>query len=79
MRRIIKNARLRLMAAACGGGALVLSGCDPTVRDTVLSGVEGAATTLFGTFVSAFFESLEPTEEVPTTVMKMVVEHDLFA
>jgi hypothetical protein len=59
------------MALTLGGGLLALQGCDPTVRDTVLTGVGSAATTLAGTFIQAFIESLQPDEEeqTPTTVM----------
>lgn len=54
-----------------GGAALVLSGCDPTVRDTVLNGVGSAATGLAGTFIQAFIESLQndnANDNTPTTV-----------
>jgi len=68
---LMRRARSRLMALTLGGGLLALQGCDPTVRDTVLTGVGSAATTLAGTFIQAFIESLQPDEEeqTPTTVM----------
>lgn len=58
MRGLIRRGRIWLIASAVGGNALVLEGCDPTVRDTVLGGVESSATTLFTTFIQAFFQSL---------------------
>lgn len=45
-------------ALMMGGAAFQLSGCDPTVRDTVLTGLESTATTLGTTLISAFFLSL---------------------
>ncbi len=40
------------------GGLFVMSGCDPTVRDSVLNGVGSAATGLATTFIQAFFQAL---------------------
>ncbi|MCG3126733.1 MAG: hypothetical protein CHACPFDD_01586 [Phycisphaerae bacterium] len=58
--------RLALLAAT---GAFVLTGCDPAVRDTVLSGVESATSGLIATFVSAFFEGLnQDTQGTVSTV-----------
>ena len=52
----------RLMRAAItlaiGGSALQLSGCDPTVRDTLLTGLESSTQSLSAALISAFFESL---------------------
>lgn len=49
---------IKALILAASGGMFVLTGCDPTVRDTVLGGVEGAASSLSTTFIQAFFESL---------------------
>lgn len=46
-------------AVAVGGSAFQLSGCDPAVRDTVLSGLETTTSSLTQTLISAFFISLE--------------------
>ena len=46
-------------AVAVGGSAFQLSGCDPAVRDTVLSGLEATTSSLTSTLISAFFISLE--------------------
>ena len=48
-----------------GGLALQfnLGGCDPTVRDTVLTGISTSLTTLASSVISAFFLSLQ----APTT------------
>jgi hypothetical protein len=59
MRSMLRRGRIWLAAASIGG-PFVLVGCDPQVRDTVLTGVEGASQTLLSTFVQAFFESLTP-------------------
>ncbi len=46
-------------AVAVGGSAFQLSGCDPAVRDTVLSGLEATTSSLTSTLISAFFISLQ--------------------
>lgn len=46
------------MALVMGGSALQLSSCDPTVRATLLTGLETTTSTLAQTFISAFFVSL---------------------
>lgn len=75
MRNLLLRGRLWLLGAASGGGLLVLGGCDPTVRETVLGGVESAATTLLTTLINAFFESVLSGEEEGTiTTVKAVLE-----
>lgn len=56
MRRMMRS-RVKWAAMALGG-SLVLSGCDPTVRDTVLGGVQMASSGLVTSLIAAFFESL---------------------
>ena len=48
-----------MMAAAVGGSAFQLSGCDPVVRETLLLGLETTTTSLTNTLISAFFISLD--------------------
>jgi hypothetical protein len=75
MGRMLLRGRIWLLSTISGGGLLVLGGCDPTVRDTVLSGVESATTTLMTTFITAFFETvLAPEEEDTVTTVKAVIE-----
>ena len=51
---------LRLAAVvAVGGSAFQLSGCDPAVRGTILTGLETTTASLANTLISAFFISLE--------------------
>ncbi len=51
---------LRLAAvAAVGGSAFQLSGCDPAVRDVVLTGLETTTLSLTSTLISALFISFE--------------------
>jgi len=51
---------MRLLAAtAVGGSAFQLSGCDPAVRETLLTGLETTTTGLTNALISAFFISLE--------------------
>ena len=73
MRRLINRTRKFWVMASSGGLTLaVLEGCDADVRDTVLNGVEGAATGLLTTFISAFFQSLNDPEETATTVQAII-------
>ncbi len=65
-------AKKSLLAAT--GSLFVLSGCDPTVRDTVLSGVQSSATVLTTTFLQAFFESLAAQDEGTATIVKAVAQ-----
>ncbi|MBI5864263.1 MAG: hypothetical protein HZB38_07130 [Planctomycetes bacterium] len=59
--------RILIAALSVGGLPFVMEGCDPTVRDTVLNGVQGASQTLIGTFVDAFFESLNANQDDPNS------------
>jgi hypothetical protein len=47
------------MALAVGGSAFQLSGCDPAVRDTILTGLETTTQGLSSALISAFFLSLQ--------------------
>ncbi|HVP12040.1 MAG TPA: hypothetical protein VMV94_12735 [Phycisphaerae bacterium] len=62
-----------------GGLALQvnLSGCDPEVRNTALTGIETALTTLTSAVINAFFLSLQSTESSSTTqpVVQAVFEN----
>jgi hypothetical protein len=76
MQSCFLRGRIWLLTAVSGGGLFVLGGCDPTVRDTVLAGVESATTTLVTTFITAFFQSvLTAGEEATVTTVKAVIEH----
>lgn len=57
------------VALGAGGTLLALDSCDQNVRDTVLTGVEGAATTIVTTFVQAFFESIVNNGEGDPTIV----------
>ncbi len=58
-----KNWRYRLVrivaAVAVGGSAFQLSGCDPAVRSSLLTGLEATTQSLSQTLIGAFFISLE--------------------
>lgn len=59
-KRNIRSRFLRLAAiVAVGGSAFQLSGCDPAVRGTILTGLEATTASLANTLISAFFISLE--------------------
>ena len=55
------------MALLVGGSALQLGACDPTVRATLLTGLETTTSTLAQTFISAFFVSLVDDDNSLTT------------
>ncbi|MFO0836889.1 MAG: hypothetical protein U1D55_00055 [Phycisphaerae bacterium] len=73
MRSFIRSGKLWLISTAAGGSLLVLEGCDPTVRDTVITGVAGATNTLVTSVIQAFFESIaaQGQDTTPTTVKAM--------
>ncbi len=56
------------------GSILVLEGCDPAVRESVLTGVNNAATSLATTFIGAFFQSLMNEEEETATTVRAVID-----
>jgi hypothetical protein len=48
-----------LAALLMGGSVLQLGSCDPTVRSTLLTGLEATASTLTQTFITAYFTGLQ--------------------
>ncbi len=60
MKRSFRQRAMRtLMTLAIGGSAFQLSGCDPAVRDTLLTGLESTTQTLSSALISAYFLTLE--------------------
>ncbi len=57
--RVLRSA----MTLAIGGSAFQLSGCDPAVRSTLLDGLEATSTALTNALISAFFQSLDDSDE----------------
>ena len=43
---------------AVGGSAFQLSGCDPAVRNTLLTGLQSTSTGLATALITAFFQTL---------------------
>lgn len=74
MKAFLRRSHVWVMTMATGGGLFVLEGCDPAVRDSVLTGVGSAATQLSTTFIGAFFESLLTEEEETATTVRGAVE-----
>ena len=58
-RRIVRLA----LSLAVGGSLFQLGSCDPSVRATLLTGLEQTTGTLLNTVNSAFFISLQDDEE----------------
>lgn len=52
---------------AMGGTAFQLSGCDPAVRSTLLSGLQQTTTGLSTALITAFFQSLADDEDASGT------------
>ena len=75
MRRLCNRSRLWLLTVATAGGLFVLQGCDPTVRDTMLTGVGTAATSLTSTFIQAFIQSLQAQDEQTATTVRAVLDY----
>ena len=50
------------VALAIGGSAFQLSGCDPAVREALLSGMESTTQALSSTLISALYLSLQDDE-----------------
>jgi hypothetical protein len=57
-----------------GGSALLLTGCDTTARDTLLSGAQNATGTLLTAVLSAIFENLKSQGTDTTTSVRAVIE-----
>lgn len=68
MRNIGGRMRKWCAIIAMGGSLTVLDTCNPAVRDTILGGVEAAATGLTGTLITAFFEGLAQDEDAAPTL-----------
>ncbi|MCO6436815.1 MAG: hypothetical protein J5J06_06990 [Phycisphaerae bacterium] len=59
-RRTFRGRMIRLaMSLAVGGSAFQLGGCDPAVRDALLTGLETTTQSLGSTLITAFFLSLD--------------------
>jgi len=59
-RRDLRRRFTRLVVAlGIGGSAFQISGCDPSVRDTLLTGLESTTQTLSSALITAFFLSLD--------------------
>jgi hypothetical protein len=59
--RLLKS----ILAVALGGSVFQMGSCDPTVRTTLLTGLETTTTSLANTIIQAYFVSLQ--EDTTTT------------
>lgn len=67
-RRTVRGRFIRLvMSLAVGGSAFQLTGCDPAVRDALLTGLESTTQSLGSTLITAFFLSLTDDSSSSTT------------
>ncbi len=58
-RRFLKKIMTWMSLVGMGGVSFQLSGCDQSIRSTVLGGLNGAADTLLLSLTSALFQSLD--------------------
>ena len=68
------NRKVLVMVAA--GAALVqlnFNGCNPQLRDTLLSGVETSLIGLVSTFIQAFFTSLSSQQTTSQPVVQAIL------
>ena len=69
MRKSSRRTRVirAMMAIAIGGSAFQAGGCDATVRNTLLAGLQSTTTTLTTALIQAFFLTLQDdTTSTPT-------------
>ncbi len=58
-RKFLKKIMTWMTLIGMGGVSFQLSGCDQSIRTTVLGGLNGAADTLLLSLTSALFQSLQ--------------------
>jgi len=58
-RKRLKKFMTWMTLVGMGGVSFQLSGCDQSIRETVLGGLNGAADTLLLSLTSALFQSLD--------------------
>ena len=57
-----------------GATAIQFSGCDPTIKDTVYTGIQSSTVGLVTTFVNALFLAIRPDSDDTVTTTKAVLE-----
>ena len=63
MKRSRRQRFMRFVTAlAVGGSAFQLSGCDPDVRSTLLTGLETTSQSLSTALITAFFQTLDDSD-----------------
>ena len=75
MHTLLRRSHFWLLSLASGASRLALDACDPTVRDTVLTGVGSAATSLASTFIQAFIQSLTADQNTTATTVRALIEY----
>ena len=65
-----------LLILAAGGGLFLLESCDPTVRDTLLTGFGNATTGLIGALVQALIQQLQANDvtQQPATTVRAILD-----
>ena len=73
---MMRLSKLRLLCMSLLTGATVwqLGGCDPTVKDTIFSGIQASTVGLVTAFVNALFLAIQPSSDQTITTTKAVIE-----
>ena len=72
---LTRHPRKLLLALLAGGFvAQAFSGCNPDLRDTLLTGVQTSITGLVATMIDAFFKSLMSTSSTSQPVVQAIID-----
>jgi len=71
---LFRKFKLWCLPLLTGATAIQFSGCDPTIKDTVYTGIQSSTVGLVTTFVNALFLAIRPDADDTVTTTKMVVE-----
>jgi hypothetical protein len=66
--------RRAILPLLAGATVLQFGGCDPTVRDALLAGVQTSVIGLMSALIAAFFEVLRNTVASPNTTAQAVFD-----
>jgi len=61
-------------AMLAGGSMFALDSCDPEVKSTILTGLQGVTTDLATTFIDAFFLKLQQSDDTTTAMLRVADE-----
>lgn len=71
------NRKVLLMVAAGAFVAQIGAGCQPTIRDQLLVGIEASLAGLVNTFLQAFFQTLQSSGATASQPVVQAILHHL--